>query len=81
MAASTVRQIHSIISGTLNAVVRRDWISTNPTRATQRPKQKPPQPDPPSPAVAARLAEAAFEMDDGWGTLVWLVDGHGHPAW
>jgi len=73
MAASTVRQIHAIISGALNAAVRWDWITTNPTKAAQRPKQKPPQPDPPSPAVAARLVEAAFEMDDDWGTLVWLV--------
>jgi integrase len=73
MAASTVRQIHSIISGTLNAAVRWDWISTNPTKTAQRPKQKPPQPDPPSPTVAARLVEAAFEMDDDWRTLVWLV--------
>jgi integrase len=73
MAASTVRQIHAIISGALNAAVRWDWISTNPTKTAQRPKQKPPQPDPPSPAMAARLVEAAFEMDDDWGTLVWLV--------
>jgi integrase len=73
MAASTVRQIHSIISGTLNAAVRWDWTSTNPTKAAQRPRQKPPQPDPPSPAMAAKLVEAAFEMDDDWGTLVWLV--------
>jgi integrase len=73
MAASTVRQVHSIISGTLNAALRWDWISSNPTKAAQRPKQKPPQPDPPSPAVAAKLVEAAFEMDEDWGTLVWLV--------
>src|SRR2546421_9354236 len=69
MAASTVRQIHSIISGTLNAAVRWDWLSSNPTKAAQRPKQKPPQPDPPSPAMAVRLVEAAFEMDEDWGTL------------
>lgn len=73
MAASTVRQIHAIISGALNAAVRWDWITTNPTKTAQRPKQKPPQPDPPSPPMAARLVEAAFEMDDDWGTLVWLV--------
>jgi len=73
MAASTVRQIHSIISGTMNAAVRWDWASTNPTKAAQRPRQKPPQPDPPSPAMAAKLVEAAFEMNDDWGTLVWLV--------
>lgn len=53
MAVSTVRQVYSIISGTLNASLRWDWISSNPTKAAQRPKQKPPQPDPPSPAMAA----------------------------
>lgn len=32
MAASTVLQIHSIISGTLSAAVRWDWINTNLAR-------------------------------------------------
>lgn len=73
MAGSTVRQIHAIISGVLNAAVRWEWIATNPAKVTQKPKQKPPQPDPPSPADAARLVEAAFDMDADWGTLVWLV--------
>ncbi|WP_285490278.1 site-specific integrase [Amycolatopsis taiwanensis] len=73
MAASTVRQIHSIISGVLNAAVRWGWIESNPAKIAQRPKQKPPEPDPPSPADAARLVEAAFEMSEDWGTLVWLV--------
>jgi integrase len=73
MAASTVRQIHSIISGTLNAAVRWDWIASNPAKVAQKPRQTPPQPDPPSPADAARLVDAAFAMDDDWGTLVWLV--------
>jgi integrase len=73
MAASTVRQIHSIISGTLSAAVRWDWINTNPARIAQRPRAKAPQPDPPSPADAARLLDAAFGMDEDWGTLVWLV--------
>jgi integrase len=73
MAASTVRQIHSIISGTLSAAVRWDWINTNPARIAQRPRAKAPEPDPPSPADAARLLDGAFEMDEDWGTLVWLV--------
>jgi integrase len=73
MAASTVRQIHSIISGTMNAAARWEWITLNPATLARRPKQKPPQPDPPSPTGAARLAEEAFRMDDDWGTLVWLV--------
>lgn len=73
MATSTVRQIHSIISGALTAAVRWDWIASNPARIAQRPRQKPPQPDPPSAEEAARLVEEAFSMDDDWGTLVWLV--------
>jgi integrase len=73
MAASTVRQIHSVISGTLSAAVRWDWIEANPARVAQRPRAQAPEPDPPSPADAARLLEAAFAMDEDWGTLVWLV--------
>jgi integrase len=73
MAASTIRQLHAIISGTLSAAERWDWITANPARSAKRPKQKPPQPDPPSPKDAAKLAEEAFRMDDDWGTLVWLV--------
>jgi integrase len=73
LAASTVRQIHSIMSGALSAAVRWEWITANPARIAQRPKQPQPQPDPPSPAEAARLVDAAFEMDEDWGTLVWLV--------
>jgi integrase len=73
MAASTVRQVHSIISGALTAAVRWEWIDSNPARVAQRPRAKTPEPDPPSVAEAARLLDAAFEMDDDWGTLVWLV--------
>ncbi|WP_447008537.1 site-specific integrase [Saccharothrix isguenensis] len=68
-----MRQIHSILSGTLDAAARWEWIDASPAQLARRPKQKPPQPDPPSPAEAARLAEEAFRMDDDWGTLVWLV--------
>jgi integrase len=73
MAASTVRQIHSIVSATLSAAVRWEWISSNPARVAQRPRAKAPEPNPPSAADAARLLDAAFALDDDWGTLVWLV--------
>lgn len=73
MAASTVRQIHSIISGTLSAAVRWEWISTNPARIAKRPKAKAPEPSPPSAAEAARLLDAAYGQDEEWGDLVWLV--------
>ena len=64
MAASTVRQVHAVISGALSAAVRWDWIAANPARGAPRPRQTPPQPDPPSPA------DGAFATDDDWGTLV-----------
>jgi integrase len=41
IASSTVRQIHSIISGTLAAAERWGWITSNPARIARRPKQKP----------------------------------------
>jgi integrase len=67
LAKSTVRQIHSIISGTLSAAKRWTWIFDNPALDARRPKQTPPKPDPPTSAEAARLVEAAFEMDEDWG--------------
>ena len=73
MAASTTRQIHFIISGTLDAAERGDWISANPARVARKPKRKPPEPDPPTPDEAARLSEEAFRLDADWGTLVWLA--------
>jgi len=73
MATSTVRQIHAIISGALDAAERWGWIGSNPARVARKPKQKRPEPDPPSPAEAARLSEEAFRMDDDWGVLVWLA--------
>jgi integrase len=73
MAPSSVRQIHSILSGVLNAALRWEWINSSPARIAQRPKQTPPQPDPPSPAEAARLVDKAFALGEDWGTLVWLV--------
>jgi integrase len=71
--SSTIRQIHAIISGALDAAVRWEWIDSNPARLARKPKQKRPEPDPPTSAEAAKLSEAAFEMDEDWGTLVWLA--------
>jgi integrase len=73
LAKSTVRQIHSIISGSLAAAERWGWIDSSPARIARRPSPKPPEPKPPTSAEAAKLAEEAFRMDDDWGTLVWLV--------
>ena len=58
---------------TLSAAVRWEWIGSNPARVAHRPRAKAPEPDPPSAADAARLLDAAFALDEDWGTLVWLV--------
>lgn len=73
MASSTVRQIHAIISGTLDAATRWEWVASNPARMARKPKQKQPEPDPPTPAEAALLSDEALRMDEDWGMLVWLA--------
>jgi integrase len=60
LGASTIRQIHFILSGALKRAVRWRWISTNPN------------PQPPTASEAARILAEAW-TDPDWGTLVWLA--------
>ncbi len=73
LSNATIVKIHFILSGTLAAAVRWGWIPSNPAVVATKPRQPTPQPDPPSPADAARIGAAAWEQDPAWGTLVWLV--------
>jgi integrase len=73
MAASSIRQIHWILSAALAAALRWEWIRSNPADIAKKPKQRAPQPEPPSVDEAARILVAAWEQDDDWGALVWLV--------
>jgi integrase len=73
LAASSIRQIHAILSATLSAAVRWGWIASNPAQAARRPRQPAPMPDPPTAELAGRIVNAAFEEDEDWGTLVCLV--------
>jgi integrase len=74
MSASTIRQVHWILSAVLGAAVRWDWIRSNPADVARKPRQPTPQPEPPTAAEAARIIEAAWAGgDEQWGTLVWLV--------
>ncbi|GEL23832.1 site-specific integrase [Pseudonocardia sulfidoxydans NBRC 16205] len=73
MAASSIRQVHWILSAAFAAAVRWEWIRSNPAEVARKPKQRAPQPTPPTAAEAARIIEAAWAQDDEWGTLVWLV--------
>jgi integrase len=73
MAASSIRQVHWIVSSALAAAVRWEWIRANPADTAKKPKQRPPQPEPPTAADAARIIAEAWKQDDAWGALVWLV--------
>jgi integrase len=73
LAQATIRKVHFTISAALSAAVRWDWIASNVADVARQPRQPAPEPDPPSPADAARIIAAAWDQDDDWGTLVWLV--------
>ena len=73
MSVSSIRQVHWILSAAMGAAVRWEWIRSNPADVAKKPRQRAPQPDPPSAAEAARILEAAWAQDEAWGTLVWLV--------
>ncbi|WP_406048276.1 tyrosine-type recombinase/integrase [Kribbella sp. NBC_00889] len=72
LAAGTVRKIHFVISGALAAAVRWDWIDSNPAADAKKPKQAPPQPQPPTTDEGNRIVTAAWGQDLAWGMLIWL---------
>jgi len=72
LAASSIRQIHFILSGALKRAVRWRWIATNPIAQAQPPATPTPNPQPPTAAEAARILQAAWR-DHDWGILVWLA--------
>jgi integrase len=72
LAASTVRQIHFILSGALKRAVRWRWLASNPIEFAEPPAAPKPNPTPPSPVDAARILAEAWK-DPEWGLLVWLV--------
>jgi integrase len=73
LSASSVRQIHAIISGALSAAVRWGWLPFNPAETARIPAKPKPQPQPPSAREAAQIVEAAWQRDDEWGLYIWLA--------
>jgi integrase len=73
LAASSVRQIHAIVSGALSAAVRWGRLPFNPAETARIPAKPRPQPQPPSLAEAARIVEEAWRQDDEWGLCIWLA--------
>ncbi len=67
-----MRQIHYVISGALERVVRWRHLGLNKAAFAVPPSPNRPDPDPPSPEEAARLLNAAWENPE-WGLLLWLT--------
>ncbi len=72
LAASTVRQIHWILSGAFDRAVRWNWLSVTPCGSAEPPAPPRPNPEPPSAEEAARIVIEAWK-DTEWGTLLWVA--------
>jgi integrase len=72
LSASTVRQIHWILSGAFERAVRWRGLGVNPASQASPPSPPHPDPHPPTPEEAARILEAAW-VDPDWGALIWLA--------
>jgi integrase len=73
LGAATILKLHFMLSGTFAAAMRWEWIKTNPAEIATKSRPPAPDPDPPTPDEVSRIVTAAWEQDESWGTLVWLV--------
>jgi integrase len=71
MAPGSILRIHAIISAALNLAVRYDWIDRNPAEKASPPRARKREPDPPSPAQAARLLNEVWQEDEEFGLYLW----------
>jgi integrase len=72
LAASTVRQVHSILRRALDQAVRWGWIARNPASLASPPRLTPRDVRPPRPEQVAALLNAAWARDADFGALLWL---------
>jgi integrase len=72
LSASTIRQVHWILSGALDRAVVWNWISVNPAEHADKPALPTPNPQPPTVEQAAELILAAWDEDPDWGAFLWL---------
>ena len=71
LADNSIRQIHAVLKGACARAVRWRWLGTNPVDQVDPPAAGTPDPQPPSPEQAARIANEAWR-DPDWGMLVWI---------
>jgi integrase len=72
LSAGTVRKIHGILNDACKRALRWRWIGTNPVAEAEAPPASRPDPRPPTPQQAARIAAEAWK-DQDWGMFVWLA--------
>ena len=73
MAKSTVRGIHSILSGALEAAVRREWTDRNPAGSARSPALSRQTILAASPEDVAKVIAAARARSAALGLYLWLV--------
>lgn len=73
LSASSIRQIHHILSGAFKRAVRWRWVGVSPMPQADPPRARKPDPRPPSTADAASIINEAWRRDPDWGALVWLA--------
>lgn len=73
LSASSIRQIHHVLSGAFKRAVRWRWVGVNPMTQAEPPRAPKPDPQPPSAPDAARIVNEAWRRDPDWGVLVWLA--------
>jgi integrase len=73
MAPGSILRIHAIISVALNLAVRYEWIDRNPAEKATPPRARKREPDPPSPAQAARLLNEVWQEDEQFGLYLWAA--------
>jgi integrase/DNA-binding transcriptional regulator YhcF (GntR family) len=72
LSASSVRQIHAILTSACKRAVRWKWIGASPMSDVDPPAATAPNPRPPSAEQAASISAEAWK-DPDWGMLVWLA--------
>lgn len=72
LAASSVRQMHWILSAAFERGVRWDWIGVSPVAFSTPPPAAKPNPAPPTPEQAAAILNEAWK-DPAWGLLLWVA--------
>lgn len=72
LSPTTVRHMHFILSGAYKRAVRWRWVSVSPLDQSTPPGAPKPNPQPPTPAEAARIVNEAWR-DPDWGALIWVA--------